>query len=195
MPDALPTSAEPRRPVAVGVVGLGWWGRRLVAAMDGCPELDPLGVVLRSSEGAAWARERGLEVHTELPWLLEDPRIEAVVIATPNTFHREMSVQVAEAGRHVFCEKPLGLTRAEAVRIVDACRAADVVLAVGHEIRFEPPVRQVLTLARAGHLGQLVQLDAILSQHSPDETVSVEILRDGQTLTLSVTLATRPPGL
>src|ERR1044072_7692058 len=115
MPDARPISAVPRSPVAVGVVGFGWWGRRLGAAMDGCPELDPVGAVVRSSEGAAWAGERGLEVYADVSTLLEDTRIEAVVIATPNTLHRELSVMVAEAGRHVFCEKPLGLTRAEAV--------------------------------------------------------------------------------
>jgi predicted dehydrogenase len=163
MPDARPTNREPSPPVAVGVVGLGWWGRTLVAVIDGCPELEVVGAVVRNPDGVAWAGERELEVHADLPALLADPRAEAVVIATPNSVHRELSVMAAAAGRHVFCEKPLGLTRAEAVATVEACRSAGVVLAVGHEIRFEPPVREILTLARDGRLGQLVQFDAILS--------------------------------
>jgi predicted dehydrogenase len=150
-------------PVAVGVVGLGWWGRTLVGVIDGCADLDVVGAVVRSADGVAWAGERDLQVHADLPSLLENPGVEAVLIATPNTVHCELSVLAAAAGRHVFCEKPLGLTRAEAVATVEACRSAGVVLAVGHEIRFEPPVREVLALARDGRLGQVVQFDAILS--------------------------------
>jgi predicted dehydrogenase len=163
MSDARQGSREPSAPVAVGVVGLGWWGRTLIAAIDDCPELNVIGAVVRSPDGVAWASERGLEVHVDLPALLEDSRAEAVIIATPNTVHCELSVMAAVAGRHVFCEKPLGLTREEAVATVEACRSAGVVLAVGHEIRFEPPVQEVLALARDGHLGQLVQFEAILS--------------------------------
>ena len=163
MPAERPTSRESNAPVGTGIVGLGWWGRTLAAAIDDCPKLHLAGAVVRNPEGVAWAGKRKLEVHGNLPALLEDPRIEAVIIATPNTVHSELSVMAAAAGRHVFCEKPLGLTRAEAVETVEACRAAGVVLAVGHELRFEPAVREILTLARDGRLGQVVQFDAILS--------------------------------
>jgi predicted dehydrogenase len=155
----------PNAPVTAGIVGLGWWGRTLVAAIDGLPDMDIVAAVVRSPEGVAWADKHGLETHPDFSTLLEDSRIEAVIIATPNTVHHKLSVIAAAAGKHVFCEKPLGLSRAEAVATVDACRSAGVVLAVGHEIRFEPPVRDLLLLARQGRLGQLVQFDAILSHN------------------------------
>ena len=156
-------SREPSEPVAVGVVGLGWWGRALVVAIDRCPELEVVGAVVTNRDGLSWAHEREIQVYADLPALLADSRAEAVIIATPNSLHGHLSVMAAASGRHVFCEKPLALTHAEAVATIDACRSAGVVLGVGHEIRFEQPVREILTLAHEGQLGDIVQFDAVLS--------------------------------
>jgi predicted dehydrogenase len=64
----------------------------------------------------------------------------------------------------VFCEKPLSLSRADVLRAVTACNENEVVLAVGHEKRFEPPVQELVRAAKAGELGTLLQIEANFSQ-------------------------------
>ena len=87
-----------------------------------------------------------------------------MVLCTPHSLHCEQIVRAAAAKKHVFCEKPLSLTRADAARAIEACRANGVALAVGHERRFEPPLLELQRLARAGELGTLLQVEANFSQ-------------------------------
>ncbi len=146
------------------IVGLGWWGRiiattladsrhiRLVAAADVNPEARPIADV------------HGLTFTTDIGQLLTNPEIEAVILCTPHTLHCEQIIGAAGAGKHVFCEKPLALTRADAVRAIDACNAAGVVLAVGHERRFEPPAVDLRRRVETGELGSLLQIEANFSQ-------------------------------
>src|SRR5438094_814560 len=69
-------------------------------------------------------------------------------------------VRAANAKKHVFCEKPLSLSRADVLRAVEACNRNKVALAVGHEKRFEPPVQELMRMAKAGELGTLLQIEA-----------------------------------
>jgi predicted dehydrogenase len=78
--------------------------------------------------------------------------------------HANQIVSAANAKKHVFCEKPLSLSRADVLRAVEACNANHVVLAVGHEKRFEPPIQELMRLARSGELGTLLQVEANFSQ-------------------------------
>ena len=94
---------------------------------------------------------------------MRDPDVEAVVLATPHSLHAEQIEQAVAAGKHVFCEKPLALTRKGAEAAVDACRKADLVLGMGHERRFEPPIAEMLEAAHSGKLGRLLQIEANFS--------------------------------
>jgi predicted dehydrogenase len=106
----------------------------------------------------------GLYVTTRYEEALESRAVEAVILCTPHTQHTEQIVQAAAKVKHVFCEKPLSLTRAAVLRAVQECNRNGVKLAVGHEKRFEPPVQEVFRMARAGELGSLLQVEANFSQ-------------------------------
>ena len=96
--------------------------------------------------------------------ILADPAIDAVILCTPHSLHAAQIVQTADAGKHVFCEKPLCLTRADAASAIAACERAGVVLGIGHERRFEPPILELRRLIDAGTLGTSLQVEANFSQ-------------------------------
>lgn len=148
----------------VAVIGLGWWGRIIVDLLGRSEKLRVVHVVDVSPAGEAFARERGLPFSTTLEAVLRDPQVHGVVLCTPHSLHTDQIVAVAEAGRHVFCEKPLSMTRADVLRAIAAVDRAGVALAVGHEKRFEPPVLQIMALLRSGALGTPLQVEANFSQ-------------------------------
>jgi predicted dehydrogenase len=87
-----------------------------------------------------------------------------VILCTPHEFHAEQAISAAERGKHVFCEKPLCLTLADAERVVQACERAGVVLGIGHERRFEPPIVDLMTRITTGELGTILQIEGNFSQ-------------------------------
>ena len=99
----------------------------------------------------------------ELGSVLGDPTIDAVVLATPHSLHCEQVVAAARAGKAVFCEKPLTLTKTDAARAIDACREARVALGVGTDKRFFPALRELLRLAKDGEPGRVLHLEAHFS--------------------------------
>jgi predicted dehydrogenase len=153
----MPTAA-----MRVAVVGLGWWGRIIVGLLKGSSKLKAVAGVDVSDAG--FCGENGLHYASNLDSVLRDPHIDGVVLCTPHSLHCGQVVRAAEAKKHVFCEKPLSLTRADAALAIEACRANGVALAVGHERRFEPPLLEVQRLARSGELGTLLQVEANFSQ-------------------------------
>ncbi|HKU45884.1 MAG TPA: Gfo/Idh/MocA family oxidoreductase [Burkholderiales bacterium] len=147
------------QPLGVAVVGLGWWGRTIVPLLKDNARLKVVcGVDVRPVE------LDGIRVLASLEEALRDPAVQAVVLCTPHTQHTEQIVAAAAAKKHVFCEKPLSLSRADVLRAVSACNDNGVALAVGHEKRFEPPVQEVFRAAKAGELGTLLQIEANFSQ-------------------------------
>jgi predicted dehydrogenase len=92
--------------------------------------------------------------------LLRNPQVKAVVLCTPHTLHTDQIVSAAKAKKHVFCEKPLSLSRADVLKAVAACNENRVALAVGHEKRFEPPIQELMRMLKAGELGTPLQIEA-----------------------------------
>src|SRR5205823_3047346 len=85
------------------------------------------------------AAELGADrAYTDAAQLWADPAVDAVVIAAPARFHADLVVAAAQAGKNVFCEKPMALSPADADRAIDAARAAGVVLQVGFNRRLAP---------------------------------------------------------
>jgi predicted dehydrogenase len=95
-----------------------------------------------------FASGQGIPFSKKFDEAIEDKNVQGVVLCTPHTLHAEQIVKAANAKKHVFCEKPLSLTRADAARGIEACRRNGVALAVGHEKRFEPPVQELFRLAQ-----------------------------------------------
>jgi predicted dehydrogenase len=146
-------------PLGVAVVGLGWWGRTIVSLLQGHKKFRlEMGVDVQSVELG------GLRVVKDYQEALDSRSVDAVILCTPHTQHTEQIVQAAAKMKHVFCEKPLSLSRAAVLRAVHECNRNGVKLAVGHEKRFEPPILEVFRMARAGELGALLQIEANFSQ-------------------------------
>jgi predicted dehydrogenase len=154
--------------IEAAIVGLGRWGRNLVSAVQGTSgKLRFVRAVVRDSHKArAFAQEHGLELSTDLASVLGDPRVPAVVLATPHSLHAEQVVAVANAGKAVFCEKPLALMRADAERAVDACARAGVALAVGHDKRFWPSMQALARVVSSGELGEILHVEGHFSNES-----------------------------
>jgi predicted dehydrogenase len=104
--------------IRIAIVGLGWWGKTLVEAVQG--KSDRLRFVAaatrsRSDEQRRFASEHGLELHDSYEDLLEDSQLDAVLLATPPTTHRDQMLAAIAAGKHIFAEKPFTVTKTEAI--------------------------------------------------------------------------------
>ncbi|MDQ0469890.1 Gfo/Idh/MocA family protein [Labrys wisconsinensis] len=151
--------------INLAMVGLGWWGRKMVDVVQGHSDVVRIARVVEPNTNAArpFAGERDLPLSASLEEALHDPDVAAVVLATPHALHDEQIRMAAAAGKHVFCEKPLALTRAGAESLVGLCREAGLVLGMGHERRFEPPMAALLADIDAGRLGRILQIEANFS--------------------------------
>ncbi len=147
----------------IAVVGFGWWGRHIYNRLAGHGEIRVRAVVETQAALHAEIAALGLWPVASYNEALADAGVQAVVLTTPHMVHEEQVVAAARAGRHVFCEKPLGLTAASAARSVAACRAAGTVLGIGHERRFEPAMRRLKAMIEAGELGTLMHGEAAFS--------------------------------
>ncbi len=144
--------------LGVAVVGLGWWGRVIVPLLKTSGKLR---VVLGVDPVATM---QGIAVEKDFDVALRNPEVQGVVLCTPHSLHAGQIVKAANAKKHVFCEKPLSLSRADVLKVIQSINRNKVVLAVGHEKRFEPPIQEVMRAARAGELGALLQIEANFSQ-------------------------------
>jgi predicted dehydrogenase len=116
---------------------------------------------------AALAAGHGLELSADFADAVADPRVRAVVLATPHSLHVDQVVAVAKAGKAVWCEKPLALTLAEAERAVAACRRAGVVLGLGNSKRCFASMLELKRLVAAGTLGDVLHVEGhFTNEHS-----------------------------
>ena len=144
--------------IEAAIVGLGRWGRALVESVQG--KSQKLHFVLGVEPALESARDFAAAHGFRLSARFEDSlAIKAVVLATPHSLHLPQVVAAAAAGRHIFCEKPLALTRADAEKMVEACKRAGVVLGVGHNRRWWPAMRELKRLAESGELGTLLHIE------------------------------------
>lgn len=143
------------------IVGLGWWGKTLVkAARDfGAPLRFVHGVTLEPDTVRDFAAEHQIALATSLDEVLADKSIQAVVLATPHTRHREQVEALAAAGKHIYCEKPFALSKADAQAMLDAVERAGVLIGVGHHFRLMPSMRKLAELKAAGAFGTVMHVE------------------------------------
>jgi myo-inositol 2-dehydrogenase/D-chiro-inositol 1-dehydrogenase len=158
-----------RRRVRIGLAGLGRMGRIHAASLAArCPSAE-LACVFDADAGMAGqvAEQFGVDRADSYESILADGRVDAVAIATPTGTHAELAVQAAQAGKHVFCEKPISLDRQATVRVIDAVRAADRVFQVGFHRRFDPDWAAVAGRIRSGELGEVYLFRTSLRDMTP----------------------------
>jgi predicted dehydrogenase len=142
------------------IVGLGRWGRNLVAAAQGHARLKLARAVETDIAGAqCFCAEHDLDLTRDLDGVFADRTIDAVLLATPHSLHLPQVIASAAARKQVFCEKPLALRCDHATQMFDACRDAGVVLAVGHNRRFWPSMRALRDIANSGELGTILHIE------------------------------------
>jgi predicted dehydrogenase len=146
--------------IHAAIAGLGRWGRNLVEASLGHERLK----IVRAAEpdikaAQSFCTQHRLELTGHLETVLADRAIDAMLLATPHSLHPAQVIACAAARKHVFCEKPLALHRADAARMFDACREAGVVLAVGHNRRFWPSMRALRDIVAGGELGTILHIE------------------------------------
>lgn len=147
--------------IHAAIVGLGSWGRKLVNHTQGkSDKIRFVAGVLRHPEKAReFAAGHGFPLHENLDVVLRDPKIDAVVLATPHTVHAAQIVACANAGKPVFTEKPFTLTRADAAMALKACARNNVTLAVGFNWRFQPALQEIRRMLDDGRLGKLLHIE------------------------------------
>ncbi len=146
--------------IACAIAGLGRWGRSLTEAASTVTRLKITRAVETDLVGARpFCAEHDIALTGDFDSVLADPAIGAILLATPHSLHHQQVIAAANAGKQVFCEKPLALRRRDAWEMFDACRKANVLLAVGHNRRFWPSMRALREIVAAGELGTILHLE------------------------------------
>ncbi len=144
--------------IRVGIIGLGRSGWNIHRrAIGNQPDLftitavyDP--IASRRRESAA---ELGCTGHDSVESLLADDAVELIIVASPNGYHAAQSVRALEAGKHVLCEKPFGLTTGDVDRMIAASEKAGTVLQPFQQRRYEPDFQKVKEVCESGILGEI----------------------------------------
>lgn len=147
------------QPIGMGIVGLGYWGPRLLRNFHNAAGFDVVGVY----DEAAERREAHRSHHPTESYeaLLDTPGLDAVAIATPVESHHGLALAALRAGKHVMVEKPFTKTSAEAVELVRLAREANLVLMVDHTFLYTAAVRELHRLLSTGEIGDLLYFDSI----------------------------------
>jgi len=155
--------------INAAIVGLGWWGKSIADAVQGKSSKLRFvhGITQEIDATRDYAKAKGFRLSATLEEALADHAVQAVVLATPHSLHCSQVQQVAAAGKPVFCEKPLSLTRADAERAIAAVKAAKVPIGVGQNKRFWPSMVELRRVVARGALGRIMHVEGHYSnEHS-----------------------------
>ena len=152
-------------PLRVACIGMGWWSDVLADAIKRSKKLEIVACYTRTEDKRkAFSTKYGCRAATFYEEILNDRSIDAVINTTPNNVHLETTLAAAKAGKHVFLDKPIATTIADARAITAACRKAGVVLALGYQRRKESHFRWVRKQIEDGVFGKLVNAEANISR-------------------------------
>jgi predicted dehydrogenase len=162
---AAPRTGARRRRIGVGVIGFGWLGQAHTRSLLRIPTLfenrvfdaelvacsDALPARVEQATSSFGFKRASADWHA----VIEDPDVEVVYIAAPNMVHVQLVEAAAQAGKAVFCEKPVGGTPEHVARAARAARDAGVISGVGFNYRWAPLVRYARELIESGELGEI----------------------------------------
>jgi predicted dehydrogenase len=149
--------------INAAVVGFGTWGRTMVESLaGGDPPMRITTIQTRTlkPDDEAFAKQHSLSIAKSYEDILADPKIDAVVLATPASGHLKQIEAAAAAGKHVYCEKPFTFTKREAEQAIEALRKAKRVVGIGYNRRFHPEMIKLHDRIKAGELGTIQHIEA-----------------------------------
>jgi predicted dehydrogenase len=151
------------RPVGLAIVGAGYWGRNLVrnALQSRSTRLTAVCDADLARANALVGSSSGVQALDDVREVLQDPSVEAVVVATPPATHVEVAMAAIEAGKHVLVEKPLASSYTEGHALVNAAEERGVVLMCDHTYCYTPAVQRIRELLHSGVLGDLQFIDSV----------------------------------
>lgn len=143
------------------IVGIGRWGQLLVESVQGKSDLIQFtaGTTRTRARAEDFCSTHKIDLRDDYAEIINDATIDAVVLATPHTQHEEQIIAAAQAGKHVFTEKPFTLSRASAERAMAACKEAGITVAIGHNRRFMKNTEALKAMVGAGELGTILHID------------------------------------
>jgi len=149
--------------IGIGIIGYGYWGPNLVRNFFETPDCTVVSVSDLSRDRLAKIGPRypTVETTTDYRDLLRDPRIDAVVVATPVSTHFKLGMEALQAGKHVLIEKPMTCVADEARRLVEEADVRGRILAVDHTFVYTPAVRKIHELVTKGDLGDIYYYDSV----------------------------------
>jgi len=149
--------------VNIGVIGYGYWGPNLVRNFAEIPESQVIAVSDLSSERLAkvQARYPQIKTTTDCEDLFKDPKIDAIVIATPVASHFQLALSALQAGKHVFVEKPLTSTSEQALRLIEVANRRNLTLMVDHTFVYTGAIHKIRELVVKGQIGTPYYYDSV----------------------------------
>ena len=152
--------------INAAVIGLGTWGRTMVeslAAPGAAMRISTVQTRTVKPDDEAFAKQHSLAIVPTYDAVLKDPKIDAVVLATPVSGHLQQIQAAAAAGKHVYCEKPFTFTKKEAVQAIEALAKAKRILGIGYNRRFHPEMIKLHDRIDSGGLGTLQHIEASMT--------------------------------
>ena len=170
----------PFEPVRTAVVGLGYWGPNLIRNLNELEvaELRWICDLDQSRLDTFGRRYPAVSCTRDFADLLADPELEAIAIATPVSTHYPLAHAVLEAGKHVFIEKPLAASVAEAEKLATMAAQRNLTLMPGHTFLYSPPVNMIRELIVGGELGDIyfISMSRVnLGLHQSDVSVAWDL--------------------
>jgi len=149
--------------IGVGVIGYGYWGPNLVRNFNGVEGAKVVAVSDKAANrrAAVEANYPAVKTYADAKDLIADPKVDAVLVATPVNSHFELAMMALEAGKHVLVEKPITNSAEQAAKLVEEADKRKLTLMVDHTFVYTSAVRKIKELVEQGSLGQLFYYDSV----------------------------------
>lgn len=158
-------SAPQGQVLRVALLGLGSYATRVANAMKDCKRAKLVGAIsgtpqkLKDWQSRYNIPEKNCYNYDNFDNIKNNPDIDAVYVITPNSLHKPYSIRVAQAGKHVICEKPMAVNAKDGQDMVDACKKANVKLLIGYRMHFEAKTLEIIRLRKEGAFGKILFFD------------------------------------
>ena len=145
-------------------VGLGWWGKPLANSIQNSEKINVVMATTKTLNNIEdYCKEIDAEIAASYDEVVKSDKVDAVILATPHSKHLEQIVQAVNNGKHVFCEKPITLTAADAKIAFDEAKKNNKILAVGFNRRFHPNFMKIIEMVKSNTLGKIVHIEGTIN--------------------------------